>query len=51
MDNAAIIGVGMTRIEANKVREGRLDEILGCIYCDACHDDLRAGVAVACSQW
>ena len=35
----------------NKVREGRLNEIVGCIYCDACHDDLQAGVPVGCSQW
>ncbi|MHB0857087.1 MAG: oxidoreductase [Anaerolineae bacterium] len=34
-----------------KVREGRLDEIVACIACDRCHDDLRAGVPVGCSQW
>jgi 2,4-dienoyl-CoA reductase-like NADH-dependent reductase (Old Yellow Enzyme family) len=52
---AALVAVGRGMIAdpewANKVREGRLDEIVGCIYCDACHDDLRAGVPVGCSQW
>jgi len=36
---------------ANKVREGRLDEIVECIGCNGCFDDLRQGVAVGCSQW
>jgi NADPH2 dehydrogenase len=34
-----------------KVREGRLDEIVACIECDGCHEDLRAGIAVGCTQW
>ncbi len=34
-----------------KVREGRLDEIVECVYCDVCHEDLRAGIPVGCSQW
>jgi 2,4-dienoyl-CoA reductase-like NADH-dependent reductase (Old Yellow Enzyme family) len=33
-----------------KVREGRLDEITACIACDGCHDDLRAGIPVGCTQ-
>ncbi|MFC1718863.1 hypothetical protein ACFL6S_34745 [Candidatus Poribacteria bacterium] len=36
---------------ANKVREGRLDEIVTCIRCNECFDDLRQGKAVGCSQW
>jgi 2,4-dienoyl-CoA reductase-like NADH-dependent reductase (Old Yellow Enzyme family) len=34
-----------------KVREGRIDEIVSCIACDGCHDDLRAGIPVGCTQW
>jgi NADPH2 dehydrogenase len=34
-----------------KVREGRLDEIVRCIKCDGCFDDLRAGRPVGCVQW
>jgi 2,4-dienoyl-CoA reductase-like NADH-dependent reductase (Old Yellow Enzyme family) len=34
-----------------KVREGRLDEIVTCTYCDSCHEDLRSGAPVGCSQW
>jgi 2,4-dienoyl-CoA reductase-like NADH-dependent reductase (Old Yellow Enzyme family) len=34
-----------------KVREGRLDEIVTCIDCDGCHEDLRSGIAVGCTQW
>jgi len=34
-----------------KVREGRLDEIVTCTECDACHEDLRSGIPVGCSQW
>jgi 2,4-dienoyl-CoA reductase-like NADH-dependent reductase (Old Yellow Enzyme family) len=34
-----------------KVREGRLDEIVACTECDGCHEDLRAGIPVGCSQW
>ena len=52
---ASLVAVGRGLIAdpewANKVREGRSDEIVSCIYCDACHDDLRAGVPVGCSQW
>jgi 2,4-dienoyl-CoA reductase-like NADH-dependent reductase (Old Yellow Enzyme family) len=52
---ASLVAVGRGLIAdpdwANKVREGRTDEIVGCIYCDACHEDLRARVPVGCSQW
>jgi 2,4-dienoyl-CoA reductase-like NADH-dependent reductase (Old Yellow Enzyme family) len=52
---ASLVAIGRGLIAdpewPNKVREGREDEIVGCIYCDACHEDLRAGVAVGCSQW
>jgi 2,4-dienoyl-CoA reductase-like NADH-dependent reductase (Old Yellow Enzyme family) len=34
-----------------KVREGRQDEMIACIQCEACHADLRAGRVVACTQW
>jgi 2,4-dienoyl-CoA reductase-like NADH-dependent reductase (Old Yellow Enzyme family) len=34
-----------------KVREGRLEEIVACTYCDQCHSDLRQGVPVGCAQW
>jgi 2,4-dienoyl-CoA reductase-like NADH-dependent reductase (Old Yellow Enzyme family) len=34
-----------------KVRENRQGEIVVCIQCDACHGDLSAGRAVACTQW
>lgn len=36
---------------ALKVRSGRFDEIIGCIYCDACFDDLAGGEPVRCTQW
>ena len=52
---AALVAVGRGLIAdpewANKVREGRLEEIVECIYCDQCHEDLRAGVPVGCIQW
>jgi 2,4-dienoyl-CoA reductase-like NADH-dependent reductase (Old Yellow Enzyme family) len=52
---ASLVAVGRGLIAdpewANKVRAGRLDEIVECIYCDACHDDLQAGIPVGCSQW
>jgi 2,4-dienoyl-CoA reductase-like NADH-dependent reductase (Old Yellow Enzyme family) len=52
---ASLVAIGRGLIAdpewAIKVREGRLDEIVGCIYCDACHEDLRAGRPVGCSQW
>lgn len=52
---ASLVAVGRGLIAdpewANKVREGRQDEIVECIYCDQCHEDLRAGVPVGCSQW
>jgi 2,4-dienoyl-CoA reductase-like NADH-dependent reductase (Old Yellow Enzyme family) len=52
---ASLVAVGRGLIAdpewANKVREGRLDEIVECIYCDQCHEDLRDGVPVGCSQW
>lgn len=35
----------------NKVREGRLGDIVGCIRCDQCHADLRSGVPVGCTEW
>ncbi len=35
-----------------KIREGRLDEIVGCIRCDEkCHGNLRKGIPIACTQW
>jgi NADPH2 dehydrogenase len=34
-----------------KVREGRLNDIVGCIRCDQCHADLRAGDVVGCTAW
>jgi 2,4-dienoyl-CoA reductase-like NADH-dependent reductase (Old Yellow Enzyme family) len=34
-----------------KVRAGRIDEIVECIKCDACFDDLDSGAYVGCVQW
>jgi 2,4-dienoyl-CoA reductase-like NADH-dependent reductase (Old Yellow Enzyme family) len=34
-----------------KVRGGRLRDIVACTECDICHDDLRSGSPVGCSQW
>jgi 2,4-dienoyl-CoA reductase-like NADH-dependent reductase (Old Yellow Enzyme family) len=54
-NRASLVAVGRGLIAdpewPGKVNEGRLDEIVECIYCDACHEDLRAGVPVGCSQW
>lgn len=35
----------------NKVRQGRLDALVVCDRCDACHEDLRAGRPVSCRKW
>jgi 2,4-dienoyl-CoA reductase-like NADH-dependent reductase (Old Yellow Enzyme family) len=35
----------------NKVRAGHLMDIVGCIRCDQCHADLRAGEKVGCQTW
>ena len=35
----------------NKVRAGRQGDIVGCIRCDQCHADLRAGLKVGCQTW
>ncbi|NLS76333.1 MAG: hypothetical protein GXY76_03640 [Chloroflexi bacterium] len=36
----------------NKVREGRLGEVVACIQCDqGCHGNLDRGEPVACTQW
>ena len=52
---ATLVAVGRGLIAdpdwPRKVREGRLDQIVACIECDTCHEDLRSGVAVGCSQW
>ena len=52
---ADLIAIGRALIAdaewPHKVREGRLDEIVGCIRCNTCFDDLRAGQPVGCSQW
>jgi 2,4-dienoyl-CoA reductase-like NADH-dependent reductase (Old Yellow Enzyme family) len=34
-----------------KVREGRMDEIVTCTGCDNCFADLERGLPVGCSQW
>ena len=34
-----------------KVQQGRFDEIVACTGCDGCHDDLREGMPVGCTQW
>lgn len=34
-----------------KVREGRLQDIITCTYCDQCHADLGKDVPVGCTQW
>jgi 2,4-dienoyl-CoA reductase-like NADH-dependent reductase (Old Yellow Enzyme family) len=34
-----------------KVRDGRLDEIVTCMRCDDCHTDLDNRVTVRCSEW
>ena len=52
---ATLIAVGRGLIAepdwANKVKEGRFDEILKCTYCDSCFGDLDKGIPVGCSQW
>ena len=52
---ADLIAVGRGMIAdadwANKVREGRQDEIIACTKCNQCFDDLGQGKAVGCSQW
>ncbi len=36
----------------NKVREGRLDDIVECTYCDEkCFGNLREGIPIECTQW
>ena len=35
----------------NKVKEGRLEDIVECISCNDCFGDLRKGIPVGCSQW
>ena len=35
---------------ASKVREGRLEEIVHCNYCNACHTAQQRGVAIRCTQ-
>ena len=35
-----------------KVREGRFDDIVGCIRCDeGCFGNLKEGIPVECTQW
>lgn len=52
---AALVAVGRGLIADPdwpiKVREGRLDEIVACVYCDQCFDDLDRDEYVGCSQW
>jgi 2,4-dienoyl-CoA reductase-like NADH-dependent reductase (Old Yellow Enzyme family) len=52
---ASLVAVGRGLIAdpdwPRKVREGRLGEIVRCVYCDGCHEDLRAGIPIGCSQW
>jgi len=35
---------------ASKVREGRLEEIVHCNYCNACHTAQQRGVDLRCTQ-
>jgi len=52
---AALIAVGRGLIAdpdwANKVCEGRMDEIVECIHCNECFNDLSKGIPVGCTQW
>jgi 2,4-dienoyl-CoA reductase-like NADH-dependent reductase (Old Yellow Enzyme family) len=52
---ASLIAVGRGLIAdpewAAKVRAGRFDEIVECVYCDECFNDLAAGIPVGCPQW
>jgi 2,4-dienoyl-CoA reductase-like NADH-dependent reductase (Old Yellow Enzyme family) len=54
-ERAQLVAVGRGLIAdaewADKVREGRFDEIVTCIRCDGCHADLRRGIQVGCTQW
>jgi len=54
-DRADLVAIGRGLIAdaewPNKVRTGRLDEIVRCIKCDQCFQDLREGIPVGCSQW
>lgn len=36
---------------ANKVKEGRMKDIVKCISCNLCFSDLQEGKFVGCSQW
>jgi 2,4-dienoyl-CoA reductase-like NADH-dependent reductase (Old Yellow Enzyme family) len=52
---ATLVAVGRGLIAdpdwPTKVREGRLDDVVACTYCDECHNDLRDDIPVGCSQW
>jgi 2,4-dienoyl-CoA reductase-like NADH-dependent reductase (Old Yellow Enzyme family) len=52
---ASLVAVGRGLIAdpdwPRKVQEGRMDEIVACTRCEGCHEDLRAGIPVRCSQW
>jgi 2,4-dienoyl-CoA reductase-like NADH-dependent reductase (Old Yellow Enzyme family) len=54
-DRADLVAVGRALIaDAEwpiKVRQGRMGEIVRCIRCDGCHEDLRSGRVVGCTQW
>jgi 2,4-dienoyl-CoA reductase-like NADH-dependent reductase (Old Yellow Enzyme family) len=54
-DRAALVAVGRGLIAdpdwPQKVRDGRLDEIVTCMRCDDCHTDLDNRVTVRCSEW
>ncbi len=52
---AALVAIGRGLIAdaewPTKVREGRLEDIVECIDCNQCFDNLGQGMAVGCSQW
>jgi 2,4-dienoyl-CoA reductase-like NADH-dependent reductase (Old Yellow Enzyme family) len=52
---ATLIAVGRGLIAdpdwPNKVRDGRLNDIVACVRCDQCHADLRQGIPVGCPEW
>jgi len=54
-NRASLVAIGRGLIAdpdwPTKVREGRMEEIIACTYCDRCFDDLGQGMAVGCSQW
>ncbi len=54
-ERASLVAVGRGLIAdpdwANKVREGRQEEIVVCAYCNQCFDDLNRDVPVGCSEW